>query len=212
MLKEIISVPIFIQLSTFAAKLAIVLFYLEIVSIVVQHCVFNSSLPIYFYIWNIDFRIFSSIFLYEQSFARFTIVLLFLVYILTVFTVENFVTCYFMTKISHDGCLIGDMVYGMSWYKLPIADQFTILRIIHRAQEPFAFTAAGIIIISLSTYMKVISGWLEQFQIHFSYLFKLFHSIGIPILVHTKRSFIFHGISSAQLMISTVKDEYKLSN
>lgn len=47
------------------------------------------------------------------------------------------------------------MVYDLRWYELPITEQRIILRIIHRTQEPFVFTAAGIIIISLSTFMKV---------------------------------------------------------
>lgn len=57
--------------------------------------------------------------------------------------------------------MTGDMVYGIRWYELRIVDQWIILRIIQRAQQPFVFTAAGIIVISLSTFMKVISGWRE---------------------------------------------------
>lgn len=37
MLEDIISLPIFIQLSTFALKLAMILFYIEIVSIAFEY-------------------------------------------------------------------------------------------------------------------------------------------------------------------------------
>lgn len=71
-------------------------------------------------------------------------------------TAENFCSCFFLTKMTHNGCLIGEIVYDVKWYELPIGDQRAIRRIVERSQKPFLFKGFGIIYYSLETFLKVI--------------------------------------------------------
>lgn len=71
------------------------------------------------------------------------------------FAAESYVSCYFITQITDDSSVVGEIVYDLHWYKLPTAKQWITQRIIHRAQEPFVFKGLGIIYYSLATFGKV---------------------------------------------------------
>lgn len=82
-----------------------------------------------------------------------------LIYILSI----NFILSYFITTLTTNGHLIGDIAYDSLWYQLPHDEQFIVQMIIRRAQTPFTLIGLGVFTCSLETFLRVIFLILLQF-------------------------------------------------
>lgn len=100
-----------------------------------------------------------------------------LIYILSI----NFILSYFITTLTTNGHLIGDIAYDSLWYQLPNNEQFIVQMIIRRAQKPFTLNALGVFSCSLETFLTVIySEYTAKLKRIFLYLiFLLFYEIGL---------------------------------
>lgn len=50
---------------------------------------------------------------------------------------------------------VGDVVYGLFWYTLPLNEQFIVETIIRRSHKTYEVKGLGMFVCSLETYMKV---------------------------------------------------------
>lgn len=144
-LEDVIRSSIFIQITTFPLKIAIISFHMEAV----------SNDPVKIFLIGVTLQTFLSFFLWKCFHDGRLTELLFFINGLLFFTAEPYVICYYLTEITLNGCMIGEIVYNAHWYEFTTADQWIVQRIIHRAQEPFVFKGFGIIYYSLNTFAKV---------------------------------------------------------
>lgn len=50
---------------------------------------------------------------------------------------------------------VGNIVYDLNWYQLPIKDQFIVHTIIRRSHDPVELKGLGVFVCSLETFLEV---------------------------------------------------------
>lgn len=138
MLEDIIRGPIFYQISLFGLQIAVILYQLENVSD------FNST-KLKCPPCRLSFQDISVI-----SFNLVTDVSE-----LSFFALINFILCYIITTSTTNTLTVGDIMYGLHWYRLSHIEQFLVQTMIQRSQNQFEIKGLGVFVCSLETYLRV---------------------------------------------------------
>lgn len=77
------------------------------------------------------------------------------IYQLLVILTTTFIYCYLSEALTTDLLEIGDLFYGIAWYRLPISAQSLLIPAIHHSQQEFRLKGAGLIDCSLFVFGKV---------------------------------------------------------